>query len=844
MHYSPRLFAIVLYLSIVYSSVAQTNTSTESNYKVKQNKSGYYKTVYDNGYVTLRDGTVLDGQISLFGSSYEKVSGVRIKTNSGDKYYFMVKSLNEYGLSNSSINDTPTLFSWSEVDKSPFTAYKNVRTGSTSFGYIKTRSGNEIEGRLRLKEVNGKVVSLDIRDSKKETFKFESDEVSNYGVKVYEDPKFKNLWSLVSWESNDYYSSFMNIKSTPMPGYVITTNGKKVSGSIELVKKAEMITQVRVTEPYAKKPEKLKYDEVREYDVELNVDTYHDMLAQSKPLEHYKPMRKFHPGRVLLTDESELKGWVAFATNSDLGGVLFAESDNGSVQGFSSEDVEEATQDIGQDEIDAYDQYVYDSWHVNDYLIQYPPQYIYKFKNPDMQNIFETEFQPGYVVLKSGEAKVGSFSIVSQGTIVKYLIKIGDNKPEKYPAKEVARYGLIQHEPKTAFPQRLFNEPKPGFVVLMGSGERVEGELTIKTEEANSRNGFQDGVMLKTFIVKVDGDKRKFEESSIDVYGLTDVAVSDLTNDGVILFDDKKQNFHPGSFSDNGTSKNGWIAWAKPVKKDDYDTFFFAEDINGAANVFFVNNGASDVVQDIEEEFAAYDPADDSFLMTKTIETDVVSNGYVITSDGQRIDGEVQISFPPKLWFATDVIITDAAGTVNEYTSDGALSQVFVTVDGKQKEFIAFDNAYVEVLQREGDWVHFRNPHPTTPTMGSDLLNYFSGAAMTAGQDYVDQKIAEGRVIAALEGNEEAVRAADNLLKRERTDFMSFDQFAIYAKEHIILDTELNRSAMYIPGANYQQVEAELMGSIDYLKMESEAQKGLRKMNNPAETLKYLDTTF
>lgn len=844
MYHSQRLFAIVLCLSIAYPSIAQTNTSTESNYKVKQNKSGYYKTVYDNGYVTLRDGTVLDGKISLFGKGYDKISGVRIKTYSGDNYNFMTKSLKEYGLSTSSVNDTPTLFSWGAVEKSPFTGYKNVRIGFTSFGYVKTREGNMLEGSLRLKEVNGKVVNLEVKDAKKETTKFEVEEVSNYGVKVYEDPKFKNVWSMISWESNNYYSSFMNIKSTPMPGQVTTTDGQRFTGSIELVKKGEMITQVHVSVPNEKKTKKLKYDEIKEYDVKLDVNSYHDMLAKSKPLEQYKPMRKFHSGTVLLTDETALEGWVAFATNNELGDVLFAETESAIVQGLSAEDVEEVTQEIEQKEFDAYDQFVYDSWHVNDYLIQYPPKYIYKHKNPDMANIFETEFQPGYVVLKSGEAKVGSFSIVSQGTIVKYLIKIGDNKPEKYPAKEVARYGLIQHEPKTAFPKRLFNESKPGFVILMGSGERVEGELTIKTEEANSRNGFQDGVMLKTFVVKVDGDKRKFEESSVDTYGLTDFAVSDLTNDGVILFDDNKQNFHPGSFNDNGISKKGWIAWAKPVKKDDYDVFFFAEDINGTANVYFLSDGASDVVQDIEEEFAAYDPADDSFLMTKTIETDVVSNGYVITADEQRIDGEVQISFPPKLWFASDVTITDASGTVYEFTSDGSLSQIVVTVDDKQKEFVNFDNAYVEVLQREGDWVHFRNPHPITPTLGSDLLNFFSGAAMTAGQDYIDQKVAEVAVIAAAKGDEDALKSAEVFLNREKKDYMSYDKFAIYAKEHIIMDTQLGRHAMYIPAANYQQVEAELMGSIDYLKMESEAQKGLRKMNNPAETLKFLDTTF
>lgn len=844
MMHSPKMLLCVLSLFLTIQTVAQTNTSTESNYKVKQNKSGYYKTVYDNGYVTLRDGTVLDGQISLMGKNYDKIYGVRIKTYTGDKYHFMVKSLKEYGLSTSSVNDTPTLFSWGAVQNTPFTAYKNVRIGYASFGYLKTRDGKELEGSLRLKEVNGKVVNLELKDSNKETTKLDVEEVSNYGVKVYEDPKFKNLWSLVSWESNSYYSSFMNYKSTPMPGYVITTSGEKFSGSIQLVKKAEMITQLQVSAPNEKKPEKIKYDEVKEYNAEFSVSAYHDMLTEVKSLDKYKPMRKFHPGTILLTDETLLEGVVAYATDQELGDVLFAESESGVVLGLLAEDIEESSQEIPQAELDAYDQYMYDSWHVNDYLIQYPPQYIYKFKNPDMSNIFETEFQPGYVILKSGETKVGSFSIVSQGTIVKYLIKVGDNKPEKYPAKEVQKYGLIQHEPKTAFPLRLFNESRPGFVVLMGSGEKVEGELSIQEEEANSRNGFQAGVMLKTFVINTGGEKREFEESSVDVYGLTDASVSDLTNDGIIQYEDEKQNFHPGSFSDQGTKKSGWIAWAKPMKKNDYDAFFFAEDLNGAANVYYVSQGVSDVVQDIVEAFEAYNPADDSFLMTKTIETDVVSNGYVITSDGQRIDGEVQISFPPKLWFATDVTITDASGTVKEFTNDGSLQMVSVTVEGKQKEFINFDDAYVEVLQREGDWVHFRNPHPTTPTFGSDLLNYFSGAALTAGQEYVDQKVAEAAVVAAAKGDEDAIAQAQTFLNREKKDYMSYDKFAMYAKEHIILDSQSGRHAMYIPGANYQQVEAELMGSIDYLKMDDEEQKGLRKMNNPKETLKYLDKVF
>lgn len=831
---SIRLSLVVLCLIIILPVVGQVNTSEIGNYK---NTSGSYgfKSTYANGYVKLRDGTIIDGKISIYGGSFENIYGVKIKSYAGEKYDFMSRSLAEYGLSNSSVNDTPDLFSWGEAA----VKLKGLKVGYTDFGYVVLKDGTVKEGELKLKEYKGRIQSMEVKDANKEKFKYDAEEVSNYGVRVYEDEKFKNLWSLIRWKVSTFQSDLASTKSELLPGYVILTSGQKQEGYIQLLKKETMITQVSLRSSKDAKPTKIKYGDIKEYGTTLTQDSYYELLREQFPLESYPPKMKFRDGKILLTDGNKLEVSLAFATNNSNGDVFYLDSETGQVKGVKSDDIDDVVQEISKEELEAYEQYVYDATHVNDLLIQNPSKYDFKMiQGGEVNGIFETRPQFGYVKLKTGQVKVGTLYLKKNGspkTMIKAFISENGEKPTKYAYNDMESYGLIAHEATTAFNERLIDGSRQGFVVLLDGQEKVEGLLTIEAEESDVVDP------MKIFKFQDGGS---YKESEVVYYGLLDVPVSDLTSDGTVYYEDEKRNFHPGSFSIDGSSQSGYIAWAKPAKKGAYDAFYFADSKDGVANVFYLSKGAADVVQTVEEAFEAYDPADDSFLLSKTIETEIESNGYVITTDGERIDGQIEMSFPPKLWFATDVTLTQEDGTVTDYSAAGGLQRLVTTIDGQEKEFVFFDGAYIEVLDHEGDWVHFRNPHPNTPTGMSNWLNAFTGAAMNASQEYVDQKVAEYATVQALKGNEKAAESAANFLDRERTDYTSYDQFALYAKEHIILDLKNNRYAMYIPGKNYQIIEGELMGSIEYLKMESEAQKGLRKMNNPSETLKYLDTTF
>lgn len=830
---SIRLGLVVLCLIIILPVIGQVNTSEIGNYK---NTSGEYgfKSSYANGYVTLRDGTQIDGKISIFGSSYERIYGVKIKTYAGEKYNFQARSLKEYGLSNSSVNDTPELFSWGEAA----VKLKGLKVGYTDFGYVVLKDGTVKEGELKLKEYKGRIQSLEVKDANKEKFKYEAAEVSNYGVRVYEDEKFNSLWSLIRWKVTAFQSDLASTKSELLPGYVILTNGQKQEGYIQLLKKETMITQIHLRSSKDAKPTKIKYGDIQEYGVSLTQASYYKLLEKQHPLESYPPHMKFHPGTLQLVDGTEIEAQMAFATNNIYGDLFYINPENGNLVGVKSVNIDEATQDIPQEDVDAYEQFVYDVTHVKGLLIQNPPKYDYKMINGGTAGIYETRPQFGFVKLKSGQVMVGTLYLKKNGSpmsMIRAFISENGEKPVKYAYKDMESYGLIAHEATTAFNERLIDGSRNGFVVLMEGKQKVEGLLSIEAEESDN---------VKPMKIFKFRDGKSYKESEVDYYGLVDVPVSDLTSDGTVYYEDEKRNFHPGSYSNGGSSKSGYIAWAKPPKKGAYDAFYFADAKDGVANVYYVSKGASDVIQTIEEEFEAYDPADDSFLLSKTIETDIESNGYVITTDGERIDGQIEMSFPPKLWFATDVSLTQEDGTVTDYGVAGGIQSLVTTLDGQEKEFVYFDGAYIEVLDHQGDWVHFRNPHPTTPTGLSNWINAFSGAAMNASQEYVDEKVAEYAAVQAIKGNDKAAETAANFLDRERTDYTSYDQFTLYAKEHIIMDLKNNRHAMYIPSKNYQFVEGELMGSIEYLNMEPEAQKGLRKMNNPSETLKYLDTTF
>jgi len=689
---SSLTFSIIFLFLVNLSVIAQVNTSQEINYKARANGFHSYATVYDNGYVQLNDGTRLEGKISLIGTSYLNVYGVRIRTNSGHKYSFYTRSLSEFGLSNSIVNDTPGEFTWNDIDRGigKFVTgtsggnqtTREGRNGYAAFGYVITKDGKTYEGQVDIKEVKQKIKKIDIKTVKKEKFSFNVEEISNFGVKKYVDEKFNTSLSLLKWE----YS-----KSSPTAGFVELNEGQKHTGKLTLIKQGEIVNQVQVRPMTGKgKAIKIKYKDIKNYGINIDIHHMYDLMKSTRiPFDLIHPERKFFPGTVQLEDGTIKEGLIAKSKPGSISDVYFTQTENSEIEVFEASEVDIAAQLLPEGTMEGYRQRLYDATHIQDYPIDQKTRWKYKTRN---EGSSRTEYMWGYLVFRDGTAKVGYVSIKRVGALTTYFLRQGKEET-KY--KSIKRYGLLASKEKD-IPKATQN-----------------------------------------------------------------VAIQ----------------------SDN-------------------------------------------------EEFEAYDPLEASFLATKTTEENIESNGYVITSSGEKKEGAVSVSAPPKLWFATDVTLTSLDGTVSNYTNDGSLKKIVLTLSGEEKEFVNFENEYVEVLHRDGDLVHIRNPHPTTTAVGGDLANAVAGAALES----LDQGLNSLGKVTSGSDNAGITKSSG-----EKVDWTNEEIIKRYAKEYLILNVKTGKYAMYIPRKNYNQVEGDLMGSIEYLEMNKENRNVFRKMANPLTTMKFLN---
>lgn len=804
----------VILLCTVCSAYSQENKSTEENYRKRTEHMKYdYATQYDNGYVTLRDGTTLEGKISLVGKGYDQVWLVIIRTNGGQRYALRPRSLKEYGLSNSLTNDTPGMFDWIQMNPpSAMNAFQDIRTGTCDFGYVKTKTGKTVEGELTIKEINGRIKSITVKNTK-EKDKFDADDISNFGVKEYADPKLIGVYSIIPWKKSFGTGMLVNQKSIPAPGKVTLNDGSTKSGYIMVVKKSEITTQIRVSETADAKPEKIKYADVKSYTIEQRIDDYTNLLKNiGQPFDEIHPSRKFYPGGIALQNGTILEGMVAKAANADITDVFYAADKNAIIKGYKADEVDRVVQNISDEDMAAYDAAIYDRDHAQDYLIQRPAQWKYAVKK---EEISVTEFQTGYLILNSGEEKVGALEVTKNGAYVKFVL-LENNEKVKYSSKDVAEYGLIENRPHTDFPAHLYTglivKRQPGFIKIFGKDEIIKGDLKI----SKYTNGF-NGNTKETMKI----DDKDFHLESVEIYGLIDVPVAKMTKNGALVYGNEKLNFHPGSFMMDGAKKEGFIAWAKPNGSGKYTSFFFAEKMDGVANVYSVKDGASDVVQNIPTA------APEVPVSTEDAEQVFKGQGYVMGKNGDKIaEGTLQIVYPAGTWFSPEVLVLGLEDSQDIIKNNDAVKSAFIEVDGKTKEFLYYEGVFVEVLDRDNSLVHFRNPYPTIETLGGKLLNRLVQGAVN---DF-NQEQAEAAAVAQSQGR----------IKGQAT--LSVAEIKIYALENLIYDESTGRVTMYAPAPDfYAMLDAELEGCIEYLTMDFQEKWGIRRMKNPLETLKFIN---
>lgn len=410
-----------------------------------------------------------------------------------------------------------------------------------------------------------------------------------------------------------------------------------------------------------------------------------------------------------------------------------------------------------------------------------------------------TQFQNGYAIIKDGTRFDGQISLFggSYQNLYRVKIKSGD-ETYNLPMRSLKEFGLSDN---------LINDTPDQWDWVTMDKVKLMGDPNAPTKPSNTRKASTN-------------------------YGYVVTKAGTIYQGKITVVEVKKK-------IDRFTMKT--------VKKEKFK--FEAAELSN----FGVGEYGSAVVEEIEneeEEIVSSVVAEEvGYLSTKPSGDSGDGNGYVITSSGERIEGAVSVTAPNKVWFATDVTVTTGSGEVQNYTNDGSLNKVVFTSNGQERELVNFENEYVEVLHREGQLVHFRNPHPTTRSTGGDLANVLVGAAAEGADQEIRREALKQEI--KQQGNDvnisEVANKANNIQNSSGqgdVDWTSQDLIKLYAKEYVLLNEKTGKYAIYIPGRNYNQVEGELMGSFEYLKMEKDQQKALSKMESPKSTMQFLNTNL
>ncbi|MEO9483206.1 MAG: hypothetical protein ABJG47_07160 [Ekhidna sp.] len=399
-----------------------------------------------------------------------------------------------------------------------------------------------------------------------------------------------------------------------------------------------------------------------------------------------------------------------------------------------------------------------------------------------------TQFQNGYVVIKDGTRFDGQISLFgsSYRSLSSVKIKTGELTYDFY-MRSLKEFGLSDN---------LINDTPDAFDWFTMDKVKLMGDPNAPAKPSNKRKA----VTNNGYVVTKSGAVYQGKMTVIEVK-------KKVESFSLKTKDKQKLKFEASELSNFGVGEYGTVTNAAVAEE--------------STSVTSAIENEEEPIDDAD----AYDPIDASFLATKTTDESVSTNGYVITSAGEKIEGAVSVTAPPKIWFATDVTLTTPSGVVKNYANDGSLQKVVFTVNGQEKEFVNYENEYVEILHREGKLIHFRNPHPTTSSMGGDLADALTGAAMESA----DRELREAGGSVTKTGTE------------GDTDWTSEEIIKLYAKEYILLNEENGRYAMYIPGKNYRQIKGELMGSAEYLSMDKDSKNVLRKMGDPRATMQFLN---
>ncbi len=487
---------------------------------------------FENGYVILRDGTRIDGELSI--KNYEKDGRISITTKDKKKYKFDVRSLDTWGLDiNIPVNYSPlSYYEWRnqkrKENKEPERGFVILTSGETKQGRIK------IEGRSSDSPLAAEnyfaIETLTFVGKDGTATEYTREQIKGFGRVL---PWALSPDELFQWQRGE---AMGRRKTKHAPGYVIMNDGRKIEGDMQLVVKNKLPRNKSSGSDdfmFGEQPENLDktrsdiVDEIhfsregRDEKIELDdVFAYGlagvtiNKLTNNGDRSYLMEEMNFHAGTVTTVDGQTRKGFLAyFPAPDNYYGVYFATSKDEPVIAIQMKDIKDAHQEISLIEAFGEEDMKKENRNINGYIIA----------------LDGSKFDGTVKLVDDNEWWVASIEFTDRdGNMLSYG---GDNDAIAYCVVDGTMY--VQHESvfvktdRMAAPLALYTNPYPDNSTALGRFAMAQASNLVASAAASAATtatwGAQAAHGIKAKGVSINGKKSE----GLDFGGNVGTAVGD-----------------------------------------------------------------------------------------------------------------------------------------------------------------------------------------------------------------------------------------------------------------------------------------------------------------------------
>ncbi|MCU0418708.1 MAG: hypothetical protein MUC38_03545 [Cyclobacteriaceae bacterium] len=421
----------------------------------------------------------------------------------------------------------------------------------------------------------------------------------------------------------------------------------------------------------------------------------------------------------------------------------------------------------------------------------------------------KTEFQPGYVVLRSGKRMEGKISLIGSATALTEVEFMGDQKYLTFPVGSLQSFGLLNVNPNATAeaggvpvndsPERMYEwrsmgvvmgkeiestVPRAGYAVAR-NGTRYEGELKLRRKDR----------VLQDIEVKTASGKEKLEAAEVARYGYT-VSEDEVTQAKLAREQNNKRAF-PGSITTTAGKMPGEITLLREVGVRNLDRILFkgtdgllAEHSPASIMAFaFVNKG----------EETAYTVKENVFVP-------------------QRFDGNTfQLYLNPNPTTINEIATGLAKAAMNVGTT--ATATAIVKEDQKRNHYVSNMDSVIRVSST-GQLIELRDKLAAMAgyETAQDAINNSDNESLKANISALELVI-QGRQASASPGG---ILNVEWVIYNKRTR----EKFIVYKSQY------------------KDQIDVLLMGCEKYLVLGKPVQNDMQKWDNLAKTVAFLDGCY